>query len=309
MKPKIIVITGTTAVGKTDLSLRLAKIFDGEIISCDSMQVYQHADIATAKIKPNEMQGVVHHMIDICQPSESFSAGQFAERADQIIGQIIKRGHVPIIVGGTGLYVKSLLFPLTSKSPSSNALREKYLHIAKIGGNQAIYDMLEKVDPETAETLHPNQTDRIIRALEIFEQTGIKKSELSPTEESPYNYLLFVVYDDRAKVYEKINARAEEMVNSGLIEETANLLQKYGASENSQVMQAIGYKEARSYLNGEISKDVMLQKISQNTRNYAKRQITFFKKLPNANYVQASDFEGIVKKINEFLGGKDDRQC
>ncbi|MBQ7453226.1 MAG: tRNA (adenosine(37)-N6)-dimethylallyltransferase MiaA [Clostridia bacterium] len=307
MKQKIVVITGTTAVGKTKLSLEIAKQFGGEIVSCDSMQIYKFANIATAKIKPGDMQGIPHHMLDICQPNEGFSAGQFAQEAEKIINQIIQSNHLPIIVGGTGLYIKSLLFPLTSSAPHNANLRNKYEQIAKEQGPNALYQMLVKVDPETATSLHQNQTDRIIRALEIYEATGVKKSELHQTTESPYDYLLFVVYDDRAKVYDRINARVKEMVDEGLIEETQELINNHHADPNSQVMQAIGYKEAVRFLKGEINKDEMIELISQNTRNYAKRQITFFKKLPNANYVLAKDVESIKQRIIEFLGEKNDR--
>ena len=302
LKPKIIIIGGTTAVGKTEISLKLAKDLGGEIISCDSMQIYKYATIGTAKIMPEEMQGIKHYMLDFLEPNKEFSAGEFAFKAGEIIKDIVKRGKVPIIVGGTGLYINSLLFPLSATAKRDEAYREKLNNILKTQGKEALYKMLEEIDIDSAKTLHINQTDRIIRALEIYKQTGKKKSELEKTKTSPYNYLMFVLEDNRDIVYERINERAKKMVQDGIIEETQNLIKNYNVTAASPIMKAIGYKESLEYINGKISKEDLADLISLNTRHYAKRQITYFKKMEGANFINRNNYKEILSKSKNFLG-------
>ena len=303
-KPKIVVIGGTTAIGKTEISIKLAKELDGEIISCDSMQIYKHASIGTAKIQKEEMQGVKHYLIDFLEPNEEYSAGQFQKDADKIIKDITIKGKVPIIVGGTGLYINSLLFPFSATAPRNEEIRKKFFDILATQGKQALWQELEKVDKETAASLHINQTDRIIRALEIYYTLGIKKSDLIKTKESPYNYLLIVLDDDRDKVYERINARAKQMVDGGIIEETKDLIKNYNVTETSPIMKAIGYKETLDYIKGNITKEELADLISLNTRHYAKRQITYFKKIEGAKFLNRNNYEEIINVINNFLGRK-----
>ena len=304
LKPKIIVIGGTTAVGKTGVSLMLAKDLGGEIISCDSMQVYKYASVGTAKITPKEMQGIKHYLIDFLEPNIEFSAGEFAHKAGEIIKDIIKRGKVPIIVGGTGLYITSLLFPLTSGTTRSDSIRNELNTILSAQGKEALYKKLEEIDPATAKALHINQTDRIIRALEIYYLTGKKKSELEKTKTSPYDYLLFVLDDSRENIYKRIDERVKQMVLDGIIEETKQLIEKRNVKENSPIMKAIGYKESLEYINGNINKDQLVELISKNTRHYAKRQQTYFKKIEGANFVDRNKYKEILSKAKDFLGIK-----
>ncbi|MBQ7579520.1 MAG: tRNA (adenosine(37)-N6)-dimethylallyltransferase MiaA [Clostridia bacterium] len=300
-KPKIIVISGTTAIGKTELSVKIAKEINGEIISCDSMQMYKYANIGTAKISKEEMQGVKHYMIDFLEPNFEFSAGEFQKQASKIINDIISKNKVPIIVGGTGLYIQSLLFPFSATSKRDEELRNKLNDILKNEGKEALYAKLKEVDKETANTLHINQTDRIIRALEIYYTTGKKKSELIKTEQSPYDYLLIILVDDREAIYNRINKRTNKMISSGLIDETKDLINSHNVTLNSPIMKAIGYKECLEYLNGEINKDELIESISKNTRHYAKRQITYLKKIKGAMFLNRNNYEEIIKQINVFL--------
>lgn len=301
MKKKIIVITGPTAVGKTEISIKVAKQYNGEIISADSMQVYCGADIGTAKIRKDEMAGIEHHLIDICKPNENFSANEFVELANECIDQIIKKGKVPIIVGGTGLYISSLLYPITAKAERNDDFRAECKELIIKYGKTYLYDKLKEIDPATAQVLHPNQTDRIVRALEIYHQTGTKKSELTKTNKSPFDYLIIVITDNREVIYQRINSRVDKMIDEGLIGEVENLVRDFNLNKDNQIMQGIGYKETLEYLKGEITKEQMIDKIKQHSRNYAKRQFTWFKKLPNANFVERCDNLAINNLIEDFL--------
>lgn len=305
MKQKIIIITGPTAVGKTNFSIQLAKKINGEIISADSMQIYKEANIATAKISVDEMQGIKHHLIDICEPYESFSAGQFATLAKTKINEIIRNNKFPIIVGGTGLYLSSLLFPLTTNAGRDDELRKCLNDLKNSMGQNALYNKLKEIDEETAKNLHPNQTDRIIRAIEIFYQTGIKKSQLIKNTESEFDYLLIVITDDRAKLYNNINIRVDKMISDGLIDEVKYLVNKYSLTYENQIMQGIGYKETLQFLNNEIDKEKLIELIKQHTRNYAKRQLTWFKKMPNAIFINKEDLSKLDDVIKEFIGRRE----
>lgn len=306
MKQKIVIITGPTAVGKTSLSINIAKAFNGEIISADSIQVYRGADIGSAKITNDEMQGVPHHLIDIIDPDGEFNAGTFAELARQKIAEISARVHLPIVVGGTGLYLNALLFPLTTSAQKNEQLRQNLISLAQTQGQTALYEKLKEIDPESAEKIHPNQTDRIIRAIEIFEQTGVKKSELKQEQVSDFDYLLFVINGEREVVYNQINSRVDQMLADGLVGEVRNLVKNYNLTAQNQIMQGIGYKETLEFLSGEISQTELAELIKQRTRNYAKRQLTWFKKMPNAVFVDKAQLNEIPAIIKKFLGENND---
>lgn len=302
MKQKIVIISGPTAVGKTGLSIDLAKKFNGEIISADSVQVYRGADIGSAKITNAEMNGIKHHLIDIIEPDGEFNAGRFSELARQEIANMASRGKLPIIVGGTGLYISALLFPLTTSAERDDNLRNQLLTLAQTEGQTALYSKLQEIDPTSAQNIHPHQTDRIIRAIEIFLKTGVKKSEMTQEKESDFDYLLIVLNTDRDCLYDQINKRVEKMIEAGLIEEVDGLIKKYNLNQNSQIMQGIGYKETAMYLAGEIDKKQMIDLIKQRSRNYAKRQLTWFKKMPNAVFVDRAEISKVPTLVKNFLG-------
>lgn len=301
MKQKIIVIAGPTAVGKSGLAVDIAKRFNGEIISADSVQIYKGADIGSAKIKTSEMQGIPHHLIDIKQINETFSAGDFAKIASKVINDIILRGKLPIIVGGTGLYINALLFPLTASCPPNPELREKLYNIKGSRGNDVLYQMLQKIDPASAETIHPKQTDRIVRAIEIYQTSGIKKSDLVKTTDSKYDYLYFVLNLEREALYDRINQRVDLMINEGFENEVKSLIKNDNLNAKSPLLSAIGYREMFNYINGDTTLNDCIAQIKMHSRNYAKRQITWFKKTPKAIFVNANDEKKIMSQIKEFI--------
>ena len=272
----LIIITGPTGIGKTELSLELAKKYKGEIISCDSMQIYKKLNIGTAKIDLNETS-IPHHMIDIVEPSDNFTVADFKNYAKKIITGINKRDGIPFLVGGTGLYINSLVYNLdfTETKPDyeyRNELRE----ILEKEGSEFLYNKLQDQDRSMAEKIHKNNGQRIIRALEIL-KSGNKKGDNFREENKDYNLIYLGLNMDRAKLYEKINQRVDKMVDLGLVDEVKNLLNE-GLDKNSQSLKAIGYKEVISYLDGEIDFDEMVDLIKKNSRHYAKRQLTWFRR-------------------------------
>ena len=299
-KTKIVIIVGPTAVGKTALSIDLAKRFNGEIISADSVQIYKKLDVGSAKVTREEADGIVHHMIDIVEPTATFSTGDYAKEARKKITEISSKNKTPIIVGGTGLYVNSILFDLGSSCGRSEEYRAKLEKIAQTEGKEKLYEMLKDIDPESATTIHPNQKDRIIRALEIYHLTGKRKSENKNSTESNYDYILIGLTDDRDILYERINNRVDKMMDAGLLQEVQALI-NHGLNLSHQSMQGIGYKETYSYLSGDCTKEEFLDKLKQNSRNYAKRQFTFFKKMPNIIWKKYSDKEEIYKLVGDFI--------
>ena len=301
-KEKIIIISGPTAVGKTALSIELAKKFNGEIINADSIQIYKGLNIGSAKITEEEKEGIKHHLLDFLSPFDSFSAGDYAKAAKTVISDIISRKKTPIIVGGTGMYITSLLFDIGATCGKDENYRNKLELFIKQNSLEALYNQLKEIDPESAEKIHPNQKDRIMRALEIYHLTGNKKSEMKNSTESNYNYLLFGLYDDREIVYDRINKRVDKMINDGLLDEVQNLI-NLGVTLDNQCAKAIGYKEPYEYLTQNISKTEFLEKLKQNTRNYAKRQITYLKKIPNIIWKKYSEKEEIYKITEEFING------
>ncbi len=303
MKKPLIILTGPTAVGKTELSIKLAKAVEGEIISADSMQVYKHMDIGTAKIKPSDMQGVTHYLIDELEPEEDFNVVRFQEYALKYMEDIYKRGKLPILVGGTGFYIQAVLNGIDFKeAKEDNAYRDSLLIQAAEKGADYLHDQLKKVDPEAAKAIHPNNVKRVIRALEYHNQTGdliSAHNEEQKLKDSPYNFCYFVLNRDRKVLYDGINKRVDLMVEEGLVDEVKSLLEK-GCTGNMVSMQGLGYKEIISYINGSCSLSEAINSIKQETRHFAKRQITWFKREKEVIWVQKEDYqddEDILKAL------------
>lgn len=312
-KKTLIIITGPTSVGKTDLSINIAKAVNGEIISADSMQVYRHMDIGTAKIRQEEMQGVPHHLIDCLEPSEEFNIFRFKEMANQTIEDILSRGRMPVIVGGTGFYIQSVLKNVDfSQEEKNDSFRRKLQQIAMEQGNEVLHEMLRRVDPAAADKIHANNVKRVIRALEYHEQTGKKISEHNEAEEekeSPFDYLYFVINNDRDVLYERIEKRIDFMLSEGLVEEVKRL-KDMGCTRDMVSMKGLGYKEILAYLEGEISLSEAVYILKRDTRHFAKRQITWFKREKDVIWMNYPDFDNdkakmqaaMLKKIGEHYG-------
>lgn len=304
MKPKVIVIIGPTASGKTSLSIELAKQIKGEIISCDSMQIYKDMDIGSAKPTKEERQGIKHYLIDEVLPTERFSVAEYKKRAEKAIEEILAKGKMPIVVGGTGLYVNSLIDGIEYDSmPLDETYREKLMKMAeKEEGLKKLYEQAKKIDEEAIQKISPNDKKRIVRILEIYHTTGKNKTEqekLSRQKEVKYDYKIFVLNIERPILYERINKRVDIMLEQGLIEEVKNLIQKYPTFPTA--MQAIGYKEMVEYLKHQITKEEAIEKIKQESRRYAKRQITWFKRIPNTK--ELNGLEDTQNNIHIILEG------
>lgn len=285
----VFVIGGATASGKTELAIRLAEKYDGEVVSADALLVYRRLNIGTAKPTAEEMHGIPHHMIDVVSPLDTFSVSDYERMALPIVQDILARGKSAIICGGTGFYIKSLLFSSQfGNAPASPLIREKYEQIVQEKGKAHLHSLLAAVDPESAEKLHENDVKRVIRALEIYELTGKKKSEQNDREEPRFDYRAYAIDWQRDRLYERIDRRVEQMFDDGLVEEVQSLLLD-GVTGESQCMQAIGYKEIYDGLQKNLSLSQMKEKIQKNTRNYAKRQLTFFKKFPHMEWVKRED--------------------
>jgi len=281
LKPKVIVIVGPTASGKTALSIELAKKINGEIVSCDSIQIYKDMDIGSAKPTQEEMQGIKHYMIDIVTPEERFSVAEYKKQAEKAIEEILEKGKTPIVIGGTGLYANSLIYGIEyNEIELDEQYRKELEEIASTEqGLSDLYRQAVKIDNQAMQIISPNDKKRIIRVLEIYHSTGKTKTELeieSRKNGVKYDYKVFAIDMDREILYERINKRVDIMLENGLIEEVKNVLQKY--KKFPTAMQGLGYKEVVEYLNQEISEEEMTQKIKQETRRYAKRQLTWFRK-------------------------------
>ena len=292
MKPKVIVIVGPTASGKTALSIEVAKRIDGEIISCDSMQIYKDMDIGTAKVTKEEMQGIKHYLIDFVSPEERYSVSNFKNDSEKAIEKILKNKKVPIIVGGTGLYVDSLIYGIEyPKIEFDEEYRNELMQKAGTeNGLEELYKKAKEIDNEAMETISPNDKKRIIRVLEIFHATGINKTEqerLSRINGVKYDFKVFAINIDRQKLYERINQRVDAMLEKGLVDEVKNLKQKYNHFPTA--MQGLGYKEVVEFLEEEITYQEMVEKIKQETRRYAKRQLTWFRKNKQTMWLDAEN--------------------
>lgn len=303
-KNTILIITGPTASGKTKLGIDCANLFNGEIISADSMQIYKDLNIGTAKPDEKELSMAKHHLIDVVKPNEEFSVQQFVTNADKIIEDLFKKKKLPIIVGGTGLYIRSLIYPYSfCKAPKNEKIREKYNNLLKVKGKEYIYSLLQEKDPIACEKIHINDTKRVIRALEICETTGASKSEANVEELTPkYNYIFIALNMPRDQLYERINQRVEVMFNQGLLSEIEGLKQQNIINKENQSMQAIGYKEFFDYFDGKIDINDVKEQIAKNSRNYAKRQITFIKGFKNVNWFNPlTEYEKIITFIKQEL--------
>ncbi len=302
-KPKVIVISGPTASGKTDLAIELASYFDGEIVNADSMQVYRGMDIGTAKPTVEQRKKIPHYLIDIVDPDEEFNAAIYREMALRAIYDISKRDKSCFVVGGTGLYIRALVGGLFYVPPKDPRLRESLKKEAEKKGLKTLYDMLLRCDPEYAKTIHPNDRVRIIRALEVYHLSGKKMSELIKQhgfKESSLRTLKIFLSIPRKELYKRIDKRCDKMIEAGLIEETRRLLMQ-GYSPKLKSMQSIGYRHMVKYITGEWTLEEALRYMKRDTRRYAKRQITWFKKEPDMIWISPSEKEVIKKKILEFL--------
>lgn len=306
---RLIAIVGPTAVGKTKVSIDLAKRLDTEIISGDSMLVYKGMDIGTAKPTIPERSGIVHHLVDILSPSDDFSVVDFQELAGKLITDINSRNKIPILAGGTGLYVKALIEGYNFNSTNEDLqLRNRLEKLAREFGNEHVHNMLFQVDPLNAERLHPNDLRRVIRALEVFYTSGrtLAQSKESQNDKLIYDALVLGLTMERKRLYERINQRVDQMICEGLIDEVSKLLNS-GISEKSQAMQGIGYKEIVEYLNGETDLSTATSKIKQATRRFAKRQLTWYRKMKYIVWFNVDEFscyDSLLESFYNYIAGK-----
>ena len=291
---KLIVLTGPTAVGKSKLSIELAKRIGGEIISADSMQVYKYMNIGTDKISKEKMDGVPHHLIDFLEPSEEFNVFTFQKLCKETIDDITSRGKVPIIVGGTGFYIQAVLYDIDfTETDEDDSLRRELENRAQTEGVHVLHEELKKVDPESAEIIHENNSKRVIRALEYYLKTGKKISEHNKEQHertSPYDFRYFVLTDDRKTLYSRIDKRVDQMMEEGLLEETKGLL-NMGIPLSSTASKSLGYREIFDYLDGEYDLERAVYLIKQNTRHFAKRQLTWFRREKEVIWIDKKDFD------------------
>ncbi len=303
MKP-LIILTGPTAVGKTELSIALAKAVNGEIISADSMQVYKYMDIGTAKISPEEMQGVPHHLIDILEPDTAFNVTMFQKLAREALQGIYERGKIPVVVGGTGFYIQALLYDIDfSEETGDMSVRKSLERLAAERGPEYLHEALAKVDPESAEQIHANNVKRVIRALEYYRMHGEKISlhnENERQKKSPYDFFYFVLTHDRQVLYDRIEKRIDLMVHQGLIEEVRGLMER-GYDRSLVSMQGLGYKEIIPYLNGEYTLDEAIYVLKRDTRHFAKRQLTWFRRERDVQWLDKSRMSSENEILNEIL--------
>lgn len=293
MKQPLIILTGPTAAGKTALSIELAKRIGGEIISADSMQVYRHMNIGSAKVTREEMDGVPHHLIDVLDPAEDFNVVIFQERAKTAMKMIYDAGRIPILAGGTGFYIQALLYDIDfTENDGDMEFRKKLEERSEREGAGVLHEMLKQVDPESAAAIHANNVKRVIRALEFFEKTGEKISLHNETErrkESPYQFAYYVLSMDRERLYERIDARVDKMMEDGLVAEVLRL-SKMGCHRGMVSMQGLGYKEILDYLSGTVSLEEAVYILKRDTRHFAKRQLTWFKRERDVTWLPWENF-------------------
>ena len=310
-KRPLVILTGPTAVGKTALSIALAQAIGGEIISADSMQVYRRMDIGSAKITQEEMDGVPHHLIDVLEPEQEFNVVAFQKLAKQAAEEIYSRGHIPIVAGGTGFYIQALVYDIDfTENDEDTALRHSLEEQARRDGPEALFERLRAVDPESCESIHAHNIKRVIRAIEFYEKTGKKISDHNREQRqntSPYNVAYFVLSDNRERIYERINARTDQMMAQGL-EEEVRALWESGCRRDMVSMQGLGYKEMLAYLEGEISLDEAVYLIKRDTRHFAKRQLTWFRREKEVIWIDKTVFDqnsqNIINYMKDFLHEK-----
>lgn len=312
MRP-LIIITGPTAVGKTALSVRLAKAIGGEIISADSMQVYRHMDIGSAKIKKEEMDGVPHYLIDVLDPEEEFNVTVFQKMAKEAVEEIYSHGHIPIVAGGTGFYIQALLYDIDfTENGEDTSIRMELEKLGQERGAEYLHNLLRDIDPDSAEEIHENNLKRVIRAIEYYRQTGERISEHNKRErekKSPYDFFYYVVNTDRARLYERIDRRVDLMLDQGLVEEVMHL-KDMGLTRDMVSMQGLGYKEILDYLQGICTLEEAIYVLKRDTRHFAKRQITWFKRERDVRWLNLPDFNNdldqvqlkMLQDINEIYG-------
>ena len=302
-KPPLLILTGPTAVGKTALSIALAREVQGEIISADSMQVYRYMDIGSAKIRKEEMCGVPHYLIDCLNPEEEFNIYVFQQMAKKAMAQIYANGHVPIVVGGTGFYIQSLIYDILFEEEEDDGIRQKYEQLLTEKGEKYLHDLLEKVDPVSAEKIHFHNNKRVIRALEFYEKNHYpisEHNEMQQHRESPYEFRYFVLNDDRKKLYQKIELRVDEMVQNGLIDEVKHL-KEMGYHRGMVSMQGLGYKEILDYLDDKITLEEAVYRIKRDTRHFAKRQLTWFRRERDVIWVDKSEIGADTEALLAYM--------
>ncbi len=310
-KTPLIILTGPTAVGKTALSVKLAEKAGGEIISADSMQVYRHMDIGSAKIRPEEMEGIPHHLIDILEPWEEFNVTVFQRAAKEAITQIRSRDHIPILAGGTGFYIQAVLYDIDfTENAEDTAIREALEKTAREKGAEYLHQMLREADPQSAAQIHANNIKRVVRALEYYMQTGQRISEHNEQERgrpSAYNACYFVLNDHREAVYERIDRRVDQMLADGLLKEV-QALREMGCTKDMVSMQGLGYKELLGYLDGEYDLDRAVYLIKRDTRHFAKRQLTWFRRERDVIWLNRQEYasdEDILKRMLDECSARD----
>ena len=302
-KPPLLILTGPTAVGKTALSIALAKEVQGEIISADSMQVYRYMDIGSAKIRKEEMCGVPHYLIDCLNPEEEFNIYVFQQMAKKAMAQIYANGHLPIVVGGTGFYIQSLIYDIRFEKEEDDGIRQKYEQILSEKGEEYLHGLLGKVDPVSAAKIHFHNAKRVIRALEFYEKNRYPISEHNETQqhrESPYAFRYFVLNDNREKLYERIELRVDEMVQDGLIDEVKHL-KEMGYHRGMVSMQGLGYKEILDYLDEKITLEEAIYRIKRDTRHFAKRQLTWFRRERDVIWVNKSEIGSDTEALLAYM--------
>lgn len=306
MEKRLIILTGPTAVGKTDLSIQLAKQVNGAIISADSMQVYKYMDIGSAKILPAQMQGVPHYLIDEFLPDEEFNVVRFQQYAKKYMQEIYHQGQIPILTGGTGFYIQAVLYDIDFSDQNADSdYRRELEELALSRGTQYLHDLLAAVDPPSAEAIHANNQKRIIRALEYFRLTGERISEHNKRErqkQTPYRAAYFVLNDDRARLYERIDRRVDTMITDGLVEEVRRL-RAMGYTKELVSMQGLGYKELFPYFDGECTLDEAVSVMKRDTRHFAKRQLTWFRREKDVIWVNKQMFSYDNDKILSYING------
>ena len=306
MKP-LIILSGPTAVGKTELSIKLAHETDGEIISADSMQVYRTMDIGTAKIKPSEMDGIPHHLIDIIEPEDEWNVSLFAEYAKKAVNDIYSRGKVPVLVGGTGFYIQALLYDVEFSEEDDNEIRKRLTKESTRLGAHALHERLKEIDPVSAEIIHENNVKRVIRALEFYELHHMPISEHNKTQserKSPYDFRYFVLSDAREKIYDRIDRRVDKMLEAGLVDEVKGLMDR-GLDLSYVSMQGLGYKEIYKYLTGEYTLDEAVYILKRDTRHFAKRQLTWFRREKELMMISREDYENDQLILEKMLKESD----
>lgn len=302
-KKPLIILTGPTAVGKTAASIQLAKAVGGEIISADSMQIYRQMNIGTAKIAPEEMQDIPHHLVDVIPPDTPFHVYEFKKMAEQAMYGIWDRGHIPVVAGGTGFYIQALLYDIDfNPEEDQHSSRRELEKLAEVKGAEFLHEQLRSIDPVSAERIHPNNVKRVIRALEYYHETGAPISvhnQQQREKHSPYNFIYIVLTMDRQKLYARINQRVEKMFEQGLLEEAEALIRQ-GCTRDMTSMQAIGYKELFPYFEGKISREEVMEQIQKDTRHFAKRQLTWFRRERDVIFLDKDEFgeeEAVVREI------------